>query len=54
MVYASGCSLKMVRLVAYEPRVKAIHPNAEVDVSGSHLVRVTLPEGDGERSGVPS
>jgi hypothetical protein len=29
-----------------EPRVKAIHPNAEVDVSGSHLVRVTLPEGD--------
>lgn len=30
------------RLLA-EPRILAIHPNAEVDVSSSHLVRVNLP-----------
>lgn len=36
------------RLLA-EPRVLAIHPNAEVNISSSHLVRVSIPQNEIDR-----
>lgn len=37
---------KRTTKILAEPRVTALHPNAQVDVSSSHLVRVRLPKAE--------